>query len=71
MKLSLVALSSVLLKTGKKKKKKIKEKKRKKMTRKMEVTYKIIKILHKARDTRKKLKRGKKKNQKYKKSLIT
>ena len=41
------------------------------MTRKMEVTYKIIKILHKARDTRKKLKRGKKKNQKYKKSLIT
>ena len=37
----------------------------------MEVTYKIIKILHKARDTRKKLKRKKKKNQKYKKSLIT
>ena len=61
MKLSLVALSSVLLKNGKKKKRKEKKKK-KKMTRKMEVTYKIIKILHKVRDTRKKLKRGKKKN---------
>ena len=31
----------------------------------------MIKILHKARDTRKTLKRGKMKNEKYKKSLIT